>query len=76
MFENTSNQKRKIRQDYRVTVNLAVLIKGKCIFIITGTSMFENTNHYVKVACDLWSIETELGVPGFCNPFALTIRAE
>lgn len=76
-LKNTSISKKKIRQDYRVTVNLLVLIKGKCIFIITEASIcLKNTNHYVKVACDLWSLETEFGVPGFCNPFAITIKAE
>ena len=78
-LKNTSisKKKKKIRQDYRVTVNLLVLIKGKCIFIIAEASIcLKNTNHYVKVACDLWSLETELGVPGFRNPFAITTRAE
>lgn len=71
MFEKHIHfKKKKIHQDYKVTVNLAVLLKGKCIFIITEASIcLKNTDHYVKVACDLWSLETELGVPGFCNPF-------
>ena len=45
--------------------------------MITEASMYlKNTCRYMKVAYDLWSLETELGAHGFWNPFAVTIRAQ
>lgn len=38
--------------------------------------VLKNTCRYMKAACDLWSLEMELGAPGFWNPFAVTIRAQ
>lgn len=44
--------------------------------ITEASTYLKNTCRYMKVARDLWSLEMELGAPGFWNPFAVAIRAQ